>query len=70
MRSIIDIIAPCLEYILSLVLESGSFPTKMKMAKVSLTCNGGDKNNVNNYRHVSVLPVFSKGLEKNNAYAY
>lgn len=34
------------------------------MAKVSVIHKGGNRNEVSNYRPVSVLPVFSKGFEK------
>lgn len=36
----------------------------MQFSKVNLIFKGGDRNNLSNYRPISVLPVFSKGLEK------
>lgn len=36
----------------------------MQIAKISVLHKKGDKNDLNNYRPVSILPVFSKGLEK------
>lgn len=63
-KYVIDAIAPCLNYIFNLVLEFGCFPSRMKKAKISVIFKGGEKNNLNNYRPVSILPVFSKGLEK------
>lgn len=36
----------------------------MQIAKVSVIYKSGDKNKLSNYRPVSVLPIFSKGLEK------
>lgn len=36
----------------------------MKQAKVSAICKAVDRNVPTNYRPISVLPVFSKGLEK------
>lgn len=36
----------------------------MKLAKVSVIHKGGEKNEIANYRPISVLPVFSKCLEK------
>lgn len=63
-KYLIDVIAPFLAYIFNLVLECGCFPSSMNLAKVTLIFKGGEKNDPNNYRHISVLPVFSKGLEK------
>lgn len=63
-KYVIDLIAPCLAHIFNLVLESGCFPEAMKIAKVSVIYKGGVKNDINNYRPISILSVFSKGLEK------
>lgn len=63
-KFVIDIIASCLEYIFNLCLSTGVFPRSMQTAKVTVTFKKGDKNDPSNYRPVSVLPVFSKGLEK------
>lgn len=35
----------------------------MKLAKVTIIFKGSDKNLTTNYRPISVLPIFSKGLE-------
>ena len=45
-------------------LTTGVFPSRMQIAKVSVIYKSGEKNNLSNYRPVSVLPIFSKGLEK------
>lgn len=63
-KYVIDVIAPFLVHIFNLVLECGCFPSSMKLAKVTLIFKGGEKNDPNNYRPISVLPVFSKGLKK------
>lgn len=63
-KYVLDVICPALVHIYNLALEAGFFPLNMKRAKVSVIYKGGDKNDAANYRPVSVLPVFSKGLEK------
>lgn len=60
----LDIISPALAHVYNLAFSNGAFPARMKMAKVSVIFKGGDKNDLSNYRPISVLPVFSKGLEK------
>ena len=57
------VVAP-LNYICNLSLKSGVFPDKMKIAKVLPLYKSNDKHNVSNYRPVSILPQFSKILEK------
>ena len=45
-------------------LTTGIFPDKLKIAKVSPTFKNGDKDLLTNYRPTSVLPCFSKLLER------
>ena len=45
-------------------LLTGCFPDKLKIAKVILLYKGDDKRLLNNYRLISVLPAFSKILER------
>lgn len=63
-KFVMDIIAPCLVHIYNLSLSSGHFPVSMKLAKVAVIYKGGNKHIISNYRPISVLPVFSKVLEK------
>lgn len=63
-KYVIDIIAPYLTYIFNLSLSQGVFPKKMQRAQISVLYKKGDRNDLGNYRPVSILPVFSKCLEK------
>ena len=53
-----------LVYTFNLSLTQGVFPAELKMAKVIPIFKKGDKSQLTNYRPVSVLPVFSKILER------
>ena len=63
-KNIYHVIADPLTFICNLSLTSGVFPDKMKIAKVIPLFKSGDKNVYTNYRPVSLLPQFSKVLEK------
>jgi hypothetical protein len=53
-----------LKYLLNASLEQGVVPQKMKIAKVTPIFKQGARDQYNNYRPVSVLPTFSKILER------
>ena len=63
-KEVLDIIAPILEHVFNLVFLHGHFPEELQKAKVIVLHKGGDANELSNYRPISLLPVFSKGLEK------
>ena len=58
------IIAESLKFICNLSIKTGSFPDKWKEAKVKPLYKGGQTNDPNNFRPISILPVLSKLLEK------
>ena len=58
-----SIIQPLL-YIFNQSFQTGIFPEKLKIAKVTPIFKKGATNLFTNYRPISVLPVFSKILEK------
>ena len=53
-----------LAYICNLSFQMGIFPSEMKLANVVPIYKSGDEMLFSNYRPVSVLPVFSKVLER------
>lgn len=63
-KYVLDCITPALSHIFNLILESGVFPDDMKRGRVTVFFKGGDSDLVTNYRPISIIPVFSKGLEK------
>ena len=63
-KRVIHIICFPLCNIFNVSIEKGIFPDKMKVAKVIPVFKGGSDKEICNYRPISVLPVFSKILEK------
>jgi hypothetical protein len=52
-------------FIFNLSITLGLFPDWMKTAKIKPIHKKGRKHDIGNYRPISILPVFSKILEKN-----
>ena len=59
-----DVLTPSITYIVNKSIESGGFPCTWKNAKVNPIFKTGDKDSVNNYRPISILPTLSKIIEK------
>ena len=59
-----NIIVPQLVSIFNLCLRTGTFPKAMKIAKIIAIFKAGCRFSVNNYRPISLLPIFSKIFEK------
>ena len=53
-----------LTHIFNLSLSQGVFPDELKLAQVLPLYKSGDSTSLSNYRPVSVLPIFSKVLER------
>ena len=53
-----------LNYIYNRVLSTGTFPDRLKFATVRPLFKKGDKKDISNYRPITLLPVFSKILER------
>ena len=45
-------------------IQQGMFPDCLKIAKITPIFISGDKDNIRNYRSISILSVFSKVLER------
>ena len=59
-----DSLKNTLFHVFKVSIEQGIFPDSLKIAKVTPIFKSGDKDNVSNYRPVSILHVFSKVLER------
>ena len=57
-------IALHLSIMINTSIESGHVPGTMKLAKVIPIYKSKDKQMLNNYRPISLLPIFSKIIEK------
>lgn len=53
-----------LSHVINLSLKAGIFPDHLKKAKIIPIFKSGDRNNINNYRPISILSAFSKIYEK------
>ena len=62
-KKITQIVRPFV-HICKLSFQTGVFPDKMKIAKIVPLFKSGEKNVFTNYRPISLLPQFSKILEK------
>ena len=57
-------IAKPIAYLINLTIRSGEIPSEWKEAKVTPTFKSGKRNEENNYRPISVLPLISKIMER------
>ena len=58
------VIAPTVTFLVNLSLSTGSVPDEWKKARVVPLYKSGGRENMENYRPISILPVLSKILEK------
>ena len=59
-----DSLKNILFHVFKVSIKQGIFPNSLKIAKVTPIFKSGAKYNVSNYRPISILPVFSKVLER------
>lgn len=64
LRMAADDIAPIITHLANLCFEQGIFPTPLKQSIITPVYKGGNKDDISNYRPISVLPAVSKVLEK------
>lgn len=59
-----DLMSDVVCHITNMVLSTGIFPEKMKIARISVFHKGGAVDSIRNYWPISILPLFSKIVEK------
>ena len=59
-----EVLYPVLTILYNACFDFGVFPTCLKTAKVVSVYKAGDKNEVSNYRPISILSIFSKIKKK------
>jgi len=64
LKYLANLISPSLTILVNNSLTTGVFPTMLKQARIIPIPKGGDMYDVNNYRPISILHVFSKIFEK------
>ena len=57
-------LSPYFEELFNLSIETDTFPDDVKVGKVALVFKSGDKENLNNYRPISVLPTIARIFER------
>ena len=58
------IITPCLATHYNSCISTGNFPDILKIGKITPVYKKGDRENIENYRPISTLPIFGKIFEK------
>ena len=59
-----SLISKPLSYICNKSIQTGNYPDRLKYATVKTLYKNGDRTGISNYRTISLLPVFSKILQK------
>ena len=63
-KSIKDQVLEPFTIIINQVIKKNKFPNALKIARVTAVFKKGDKHQLDNYRPISILPVFSKIIER------
>ena len=64
LKPITAVITPLLTHILNCSLRNGVVPSQWKCARVTPIYKSGDRTSLENYRPISVIPIFAKIMEK------
>lgn len=64
LKTHLKVVIPHFKYICNLALTSGQFPKPFKKSLIHPIFKSGNRNRVNNYRPITVLPALSKILEQ------
>lgn len=64
LKSVADIIAEPIAYLVNLCFQTGKFPNSLKTARVVPVLKKGDPECISNYRPISILSNFSEVIEK------
>ena len=64
LKASMNIISPSLCDIFTTAISSNQFIDDLKIAKVTAVFKAGERDNLNNYRPISVLPTIARVLEK------
>ena len=57
-------LAPSITHLVNVILETSTIPNDFKIDSISAIYRGGEKNQLSNYRPITVLPILSKIMEK------
>lgn len=57
-------LSPIISYLINQMFIKGTFPDKLKIARITPIHKGGDETVIQNYRPISVLPILSKIFER------
>ena len=63
LKDVAPVIAKPITYLVNLTTSTGLIPAEWKDARVTSIFKSGARNDVNNYRPISVLPLVSKIME-------
>ena len=64
LKDAVPVIAKPITYLVNLTISTGVTPSEGEDARVTPSLKSGARNNENNYRQISVIPLVSKVMER------